>query len=82
MTIESKSSQQIGFIYIKKINLTINGDKNNPSTPNDTNSSSQNSLNQNNIFSKIKNYLPYICIVQFFQDKIILILNIIFNLKP
>jgi hypothetical protein len=79
MTIESKSSQQIGFIFIKEINFTINGDKNNPTTPNDKKSSTLNSLYQNFILSKIKNCLLYICFVQFFQDKIKLILEIIFK---
>ena len=80
MNKKSKPPQQIQDL--SPFILNIYGGNNNIKIITDKNSSSQNSLNQNNIFSKIKNYLPYICIVQFFQDKIILILNIIFNLKP
>ena len=76
MNKKSKPPQQI------QPQINIIGNNNQIFLSNDTKSSSQNSLNQNNIFSKIKNYLPYICFVQFFQDKIILILKIIFNLMP
>ncbi len=86
MNIESKHSPTN---YSNCTFISINVNENNPKFPNDANSSSQNSSNQNNksseiknyffSFSKIKNNLVYICFYVLLQDKIKLILKIIFN---